>query len=204
MNKILNKNNIANIREVINYINTYMTKKPIIIVGMMGVGKSVIGKMLAQSLNRSFYDLDENIEKKYKMKIYEIFENYGEQKFRDIEHEEIKSINKDCNAIIATGGGAFTYQRNFNLLNRVGLTLWLDASPKIIIARLRKNVNNRPLLKDIDIETYVNNLLIKRNPLYAKANLTVISNNVSKYEMTNKILLAIKLYLMDNKNAKNS
>ena len=201
MQKILNKNNIVNIDEVKNYINTKLIKKPIIIVGMMGVGKSVIGRILAQNLNRKFYDIDENIEKKYNMKIYEIFETYGEKKFRDIEHEEIKSIPKDFDAIVATGGGAFIYDRNIDVLNKIGLTLWLNASPRIIIERLKKNINNRPLLKGVNIEIYINKLLIKRNPFYAKANLTVVSNNISKTHTTNNILLAIKKFLMDNKNA---
>ena len=201
MNKILNKNNIANIDKVIKHINTNLIKKPIIIVGMMGVGKSAIGRILAKSLDKEFYDIDDNIEKKYNMKIYEIFETYGEKKFRDIEHEEIKSIPKDCNAIIATGGGAFIYNRNIDVLNKIGLTLWLNASPRIIIERLKKNINNRPLLKGVNIEIYINKLLIKRNPFYAKANLTVVSNNISKTHTTNNILLAIKKFLMDNKNA---
>ena len=70
MNKILNKNNIVNMDEVINYINIALMNKPIIIVGMMGVGKSTIGRILAKSLNRNFYDIDDNIEKKYNMRIY--------------------------------------------------------------------------------------------------------------------------------------
>tara|TARA_B100001059_G_scaffold103921_1_gene103796 strand:- start:254 stop:850 length:597 start_codon:yes stop_codon:yes gene_type:complete len=197
MNKILNTNNID---EIINYINTNSIKKPILIVGMMGVGKSALGKILANRLNRDFYDLDENIEKKYNMKIYEIFKDYGEQKFRDIEHQEIKNINKGCSAIIATGGGAFTYERNINILNRLGITLWLNSRPETIIARLKKNINNRPLLKNVDIESYINNLIIKRNPLYAKANITVMSHDVSKNKMVNQLLMAIKIYLMDNKN----
>ena len=117
MNKILNKNNIVNMDEVINYINIALINKPIIIVGMMGVGKSAIGRILAKSLNRNFYDIDENIEKKYNMRIYEIFEDYGEIKFRDIEHKEIKNIQNGSNAVIATGGGAFIYERNYNILN---------------------------------------------------------------------------------------
>jgi len=204
MNKILNKNNDSNIDEVISYINTNIKNKPIIIVGMMGVGKSAIGKILARSLDREFYDIDENIEKKYNMKIYEIFESYGEKKFRDIEYKVIKSIQKNCNAIIATGGGAFIETKNISLLNDTGLTLWLDASPLIIIERLKKNATNRPLLKNVDIETYINNLLKKRNPSYAKANLTVISSKISKNEIKDKILLAIKKYLMEHKNASNS
>ena len=204
MNKILNKNNAANIDEAINYINTKIPKKPIIIVGMMGVGKSTIGKILAQSLNKEFYDIDDNIEKKYNMKVYEIFEYYGEKKFRDIEYKEIKSIQKNCNAVIATGGGAFTNKRNVSVLNMIGLTLWLDTSPLIIIERLKKNASNRPLLKEADIEKYINDLLIKRNPYYAKANLTVVSSQISKNEIKNKILLAIKKYLVEHKNASNN
>ena len=200
MNKILNKNNIVNIDEIAKYINDTLLKKPIIIVGMMGVGKSAIGRLLAKSLNRKFYDIDENIEKKYNMKISEIFENYGEQKFRDIEHEVIKGINKGSTDIIAAGGGAFTFERNINIFNEIGLTLWLNASPLIIIERLKKNTNNRPLLKEVNIETYINNLLIKRNPFYEKANLTITSSKVSRNVMKNKILLKIQKYLMDNKN----
>ena len=200
MNKILYKNNIVNIDEVANYINNTLLKKPLIIVGMMGVGKSAIGRILARSLNRKFYDIDENIEKKYNMKISAIFENYGEQKFRDIEHEVIKGINKGSTDIIAAGGGAFTFERNINIFNEIGLTLWLNASPLIIIERLKKNTNNRPLLKEVNIETYINNLLIKRNPFYEKANLTITSSKVSRNVMKNKILLKIQKYLMDNKN----
>ena len=204
MNKILNKNNAANIDEAINYINTKIPKKPIIIVGMMGAGKSTIGKILAKSLNKDFYDIDDNIEKKYNMKVYEIFEYYGEKKFRDIEYKEIKSIQKNCNAVIATGGGAFTNKRNVSVLNMIGLTLWLDTSPLIIIERLKTNASNRPLLKEVDIEKYINDLLIKRNPYYAKANLTVVSSQISKNEIKNKTLLAIKKYLVEHTNASNN
>ena len=196
MNKIINKNT----NEVINYINLNILGKPIILVGMMGTGKTVIGKMLAKNLNRIFFDIDENIEKHYHMTIYDIFEQYGENKFREIEHEEIKKIDIKSNYIVATGGGAFTFERNYNILNQVGLTIWLDASQKTIVSRLKKNVKNRPLLKNEDIDKYVSNLLLKRNPLYSKAHLSVISKNESKIEMTNRILIKIKNYLEDNNN----
>jgi len=196
MNKNINKNT----NEVINYINLNILDKPIILVGMMGAGKTAIGKMLAKSLNRIFIDIDENIEKQYRMKIYDIFEQYGESKFREIEHEEIKKIDIKSNYIIATGGGAFTFERNYNILNKVGLTVWLNVSQKTIVSRLNKNKNNRPLLKNVEIDKYVSNLMLKRNPLYSKAHLSVISKNESKIEMTNRILINIKNYLVDNKN----
>ena len=199
MNKIINKD----LNEVINYINFNLKYKPIILIGMMAAGKSAIGRLLAKSLDRNFYDIDQNIEDRYHMKIYEIFEKYGEEKFRDIEHEEIKKIDLKSNKIISTGGGAFTFKRNYSILNNIGLTIWLNTNKNTIIERLKKNINNRPLLKDVDIETYVSSLLLKRSPLYSKANLTIISKNYSKIEMKNKVLLEIKKYLVENNNVKN-
>ncbi|MBH88195.1 MAG: shikimate kinase [Pelagibacterales bacterium] len=200
MNNIVNKN----LSEVIHFINFHHHNKPIIFVGMMGAGKSAIGRILAKSLDRVFCDIDQNIENHYNMKIYEIFEIYGEEKFRDIEHEEIKRINSRSNNVIATGGGAFTFQRNLNILNNLGLTVWLNTNKDTIIERLKKNINNRPLLKNVDIEKHVDDLLLKRNPLYSKAKLNIISKNNSKTEMRNKILLKIKKYLVENKNVKSN
>ena len=199
MNKIINKD----LNEVINYINLKLKYKPIILIGMMAAGKSAIGRLLAKSLDRNFYDIDQNIEDRYHMKIYEIFEKYGEEKFRDIEHEEIKKIDLKSNKIISTGGGAFTFKRNYSILNNIGLTIWLNTNKNTIIERLKKNINNRPLLKDVDIDTYVSSLLLKRSPLYSKANLTIISKNYSKIEMKNKVLFEIKKYLVENNNVKN-
>ena len=199
MNKIINKD----LNEVISYINFNLKYKPIIMVGMMAAGKSAIGRILAKSLNRNFFDIDQNIEESYHMKIYDIFERYGEKKFRDIEHEEIKKIDRKSNNIISTGGGAFTFKRNYSILNKIGLTIWLNTNQKNIIERLKKNINNRPLLKDVDLETYVGSLLLKRTPLYSKAHLTIISKNYSKNEMRNKVLLEIKKYLVENNNVKN-
>lgn len=199
MNKIKNKD----LKEVINYINFNLKYKPIILIGMMAAGKSAIGRILAKSLDRNFYDIDQNIEDRYHMKIYEIFEKYGEEKFRDIEHEEIKKIDRKSNDVISTGGGAFTFKRNYSILNKIGLTIWLNTNKNTIIERLKKNINNRPLLKDVDIETYVGSLLLKRSPLYSKANLTIISKNYSKIEMKNKVLFEIKKYLVENNNVKN-
>ena len=199
MNKIINKD----LNEVINYINLNLKYKPIILIGMMAAGKSAIGRLLAKSLDRNFYDIDQNIEDRYHMKIYEIFEKYGEEKFRDIEHEEIKKIDLKSNNIISTGGGAFTFKRNYSILNKIGLTIWLNTNKNTIIERLKKNINNRPLLKDVEIETYVSSLLLKRIPLYSKANLTITSKNYSKIEMKKKVLFEIKKYLVENNNVQN-
>ena len=200
MIKIVNKD----LSELHNYINLHLKNKPIIFVGMMGAGKSAIGRLIAKSLNRIFYDIDQNIEDHYHMKISEIFETYGEEKFRDIEHEKIKNIDCKSNYVIATGGGAFTFRRNHSILNKIGLTIWLNTNKKTIVERLNKNINNRPLLKGVDVESYVDSLLLKRNPLYSQAKLTIISKNYSKVEMRNKILLEIKNYLEESKDVKSN
>lgn len=196
MNKIINQN----ISEVISYININYINKPIIIVGMMGAGKSAIGRILARSLKRRFYDIDESIERLYHMKIYDIFEKYGEDKFRNLEHEEIKKIDINANNIIATGGGAFTFNRNYKILNKIGLTIWLNADQETIAQRLKKNINNRPLLKNVEIDKYVANLLLKRNPLYSRAHLSIMSKGYSKLQMRNKTLIEIKKYLVNKNN----
>jgi len=194
------KNKNLELNEMELYINSKLKCKPIILVGMMGAGKSAIGKLLALSLNRDFYDIDSNIEKKYNLKIHEIFELYGEKKFRELEFKEIKNIKKDDNFVISTGGGAFTFKKNYKIINKIGLSIWIKANKNIIIKRVSKNINNRPLLKNKNLDNHINNLLKDRNPLYAKAHLHVESLNETKLRMKNKLLLSINDYLRVSKN----
>ncbi len=176
-------------------IDSKLIEKPIVLVGMMGAGKSVIGKLLAKSLSREFNDIDTNIENKLNLKIHEIFEKFGERKFRELEFEEIKKIKIDKKSVIATGGGAFTFHRNLTFINENSLSIWIKVSKEIIIKRVSKNINNRPLLKNKDINEYINNLIRQRNPLYANAHIHVESFNETKISMRNKLLLSINKYL---------
>tara|TARA_Y100001960_G_C14759435_1_gene873162 strand:- start:778 stop:1371 length:594 start_codon:yes stop_codon:yes gene_type:complete len=191
----MNKNNTLKLDEIKSYINSKLNKKPIILVGMMGVGKSAIGKLLANDLNKNFYDIDTSIEKTYNLKVHEIFELYGEEKFRELEYKEIKNIKKDCNLIIATGGGAFAFKNNYKIINKIGLTIWIKAEKNVIIKRVSKNINKRPLLKNKNLSNHINNLLKDRNPLYAKAHIHVESLNETKIKMKNKVLVSINNYL---------
>ena len=176
-------------------INYRLNEKPIVLVGMMGVGKSAIGKLLAKSLDREFNDIDANIENKLNLQIHEIFEKFGEEKFREIEFEEIKNIKINKNSVIASGGGAFTYSRNQSFINENSLSIWIKASKDIIIKRVSRNTENRPLLKNKNINEYINNLLRQRNPLYANAHIHIESLNETKINMRNKLLLSIYKYL---------
>ena len=177
------------------YINSKLINTPIILVGMMGVGKTAIGKLLAASLNREFYDIDTNIENNYNLKINDIFELYGEKKFRKIEQNEIKNINKNSKLIVATGGGAFTFKNNYEIINKIGLSIWIKANAKIIKERVKKNIKKRPMLKVNNLDDHINNLLKTRNPIYANAKIHIESMNISKQQMCNKIIIAIKEYL---------
>ena len=188
------KNNLELKKEKL-YINSKLINTPIILVGMMGVGKSAIGKLLATSLERKFYDIDTNIENNYKLKINDIFELYGEKKFRKIEQNEIKNIKKNSKLIVATGGGAFTFKNNYEIINNIGISIWIKANAEIIKKRVKKNIKNRPMLKVNDLDDHINNLLKARNPLYANAKIHIESMNISKQQMCNKIIIAIKEYL---------
>jgi len=188
------KNNLELKKEKL-YINSKLINTPIILVGMMGVGKTAIGKLLAASLNREFYDIDTNIEKNYNLKINDIFELYGEKKFRKIEQNEIKNIKKNSKLIVATGGGAFTFKNNYEIINKIGLSIWIKANAKIIKKRVKKNIKKRPMLKVNNLDDHINNLLKTRNPIYANAKIHIESMNISKQQMCNKIIIAIKEYL---------
>ena len=191
----MNKDNILDIEQLKLKINAKLNLKPIVLVGMMGVGKSAIGKLLAKSLDKSFIDIDKDIEKIYNLKINEIFEKYGEHKFREIEFDEIKKIKNNSNTVIATGGGAFTFKHNYELINENSVSIWLKANEKIILDRVKMSINKRPLLKNKNINENINNLLKMRNPLYAKAHIHIESLNETKTIMNNKLLLAISNYL---------
>ena len=181
------KNNLELKKEKL-YINSKLINTPIILVGMMGVGKTAIGKLLAASLNREFYDIDTNIEKNYNLKINDIFELYGEKKFRKIEQNEIKNIKKNSKLIVATGGGAFTFKNNYEIINKIGLSIWIKANAKIIKKRVKKNIKKRPMLKVNNLDDHINNLLKTRNPIYANAKIHIESMNISKQQMCNKII----------------
>ena len=129
-------------------INSILNNKPIVLVGMMGVGKSAIGKLLADSLDRCFSDIDKNIENKLNLKIHEIFDKFGENKFRELEHEEVKKLKINDNIVLATGGGAFTFSKNIKLINEKSLSVWIKANKNIIFNRVNKKQINRPMLKN--------------------------------------------------------
>lgn len=143
----------------------------IVLIGMMGSGKSSIGKMTAQILQWDFYDVDKWIEKEQKKTIAEIFSKEGEATFRELETKMIKELSQKNNCVIAPGGGAPVFKENWDALKKNGRIVWLKASPQKLLERVEKKpLSLRPLLmgKTSTLET-ISTLLNKRENFYKKA-----------------------------------
>ena len=145
------------------------------LVGMMGVGKSTVGRAIAQSLKYRFFDTDDLIEQVAQQSIPDIFASDGETAFRTLETQVLSQLSSHTRSVIATGGGIVTQQNNWQLL-RHGAIIWLDAPVDVILDRLRANpeeVANRPLLQTQNPEETLTKLLADRQSLYANADLRI-------------------------------
>ena len=165
------------------------SNKNIVLLGMMGSGKSTIGYLLSNKINSDFYDIDKIIEEEEGLKITEIFENKGENYFRKIEEKICLKILKFNKKIISLGGGSFLNNKIREEIQNNHVSFWLNWNTSTIIRRIKKN-KNRPILKGMS-ENEINKLLIKRKKIYEKAHLKINCENLSKNEIINKI---IKLY----------
>jgi shikimate kinase len=168
--------------------------KSIVLVGLMGAGKSTVGRRLAKALHTDFFDSDTEIEQAAGMPISEIFSVYGEPAFRDLEIKTIRNLIGPPVKVIATGGGAFIQPAIRELLLGQSLTIWLKADLDVLLERVSRR-SHRPLLEQGDKRNILQNLMEVRYPLYAEATLTVDSNDDSHEAVLEKILDAIKSYL---------
>ncbi|AXV16543.1 shikimate kinase [Neorhizobium sp. SOG26] len=166
-------------------------RRNLVFVGLMGAGKSVIGKLVAQSLSIPFVDTDAEIEKVSRMTIPELFSSYGETEFRALETRVIERLMRNGPKVISTGGGAFINENTRKQIRASGaISVWLKADLDILWERVSKR-DNRPLLKTENPRQTLENLMIQRYPIYAEADLTVPSINVRKDVMANSVLLAV-------------
>jgi shikimate kinase len=154
----------------------------IALVGMMGVGKTSIGKRLSHRLNLPFADADHEIVAAAGMPIVEIFEKFGESHFRDGERRVIARLLQESPKVLATGGGAFMNAETRALLLEKAFVIWLDADIETLLARVTRK-NDRPLLNAGDPAQTLRRLAEERNPVYAKAHLHVRSN-VGPHDIT--------------------
>ena len=165
-------------------------KKNLVLTGMMGVGKSTIGKRLSRKLKRKFIDVDKIIELEEKNTIKEIFEKKGESYFRKIEKKITLQVLKKDNLVIALGGGAFLNASIRKEIKNTCLSFWLDLNIPSLILRL-KNVKKRPLLDENNLAKSINEIYSKRKKIYNESNFRIKCNSTNKDEIVYKI---IKLY----------
>ena len=143
--------------------------KNIALIGFMGTGKTVVGQVLAEKLNRQFIEKDALIEKKAGKTIPEIFSEDGEIAFRELEIEVVKEISRGENLVIACGGGVVLNKINTDRLRETGITVYLTASPEVILKRVAGEPNQRPLLEVDDPAKTIKELLEFRKPFYERA-----------------------------------
>ncbi len=165
-------------------------KKNLVLTGMMGVGKSTVGKKLAKKLGLKFVDVDQLIEKKEKVKIKDIFENKGENYFRKVEKQITLDVLKNKNLLIALGGGAFLNSSIRKEIKNSCISFWLDLNLKILSTRL-KNVRKRPLLDKDDLEGSINRIYSERKKIYSESDYRIKIKSTKANEVIDKI---IKLY----------
>ncbi|MFL0413237.1 shikimate kinase [uncultured Sphingomonas sp.] len=170
--------------------NARRPRGPIVLVGLMGAGKSTVGRRLAHRLGLPFVDADNEIEDAAGMTIPEIFAQFGEDYFRDGERRVIQRLIDGRPKVIATGGGAFINDATRALILSEALAIWLDADIDVLVERVRKR-DTRPLLRGKDPAKVLRELAEVRNPLYAQAHIRVPSNNVPHEATVRAILDAI-------------
>jgi shikimate kinase len=168
--------------------------RPLVLVGMMGVGKSTIGRKLAQLLGLPFCDADDEIEKAAQLSVAEIFERFGEDHFRDGERRVIARLLEGGPGVIATGGGAFVQPETRELIHRKGIAIWLDSDVATLVERVGRK-NTRPLLRGGDPKEIIARLKAEREAAYSEAPIKVMSDAGPHGEAVNRILKAIGAWL---------
>lgn len=171
-----------------------LDRRSIVLVGLMGAGKSAIGRRIAQELELPFVDADTEIETVSRMTIPELFERYGEPEFRSLEKRVIARILKGGPQVLATGGGAYMNDQTRRAIGRRGVSVWLSADIDLLMARVAKK-QNRPLLKTADPRAVMQKLMADRYPVYALADIEVKSRDIGKDEMAEEVMREIAAWI---------
>ena len=159
----------------------YELKKPVALVGMMGSGKSAVGKAVSSALSVPFNDADDEIEHAARLSISEIFERHGEKFFRDKENQVVTRLLKGPPSILATGGGAFINKNIRSSIKNYGVSVWLNADIETLWNRV-KHKKSRPLLRTKNPKETLTNIYKDRLDIYSKAEITINSHEKSSLE----------------------
>lgn len=148
--------------------------RTVALVGLMGAGKSTVGRRLAGKLGRPFVDSDDEIEKAAGLSVADIFALHGEEEFRRVEHKVLKRLISGPPQVLATGGGAYLNAETREMMRENAITVWLNADLETLWKRVSRR-NHRPLLRRPDAKQVLSNLFDERRPIYELADLTVPS-----------------------------
>ena len=168
-------------------------KKNLVLLGMLGVGKTTIGRIVAKKQGMEFTDTDESIEKRCSMKISEIFKKKGERFFRNEEEKEVLKSLKRNNCVIALGGGAFINKTVRNNILKNAVSMWLDIDLKTLNKRIKWN-KKRPLLDKKNKREEINKLYSERKNIYKLANHRINCDNQDKENIAKKIIIFYEKY----------
>lgn len=166
----------------------------IFLVGYMGAGKSAIGVRLARMLNLQFFDLDSEVESRYKMSIPSIFDKYDEACFRKLESTVLRTFSANDNFVLSCGGGTPCFNDNMDFMNSLGTTVYIKLPAKGLAVRIKNSVKKRPLAdgkSEDDLAQYVEAMLKHRDQFYSMAKLTVEAAGVDKDHLVEMIVKAL-------------
>lgn len=175
-------------------LNLLLGGRPIVLVGMMGAGKTTVGRRLANRLNRRFIDSDEEVEKAAGMSIDDIFRLHGEADFRAGEVKVIARLLKEDGLVLGTGGGAFMNADTRALVKSTAASVWIKADFELLFARVSRR-SNRPLLKTANPRETLSRLIESRYPVYAEADVTVVSRDIPQDQVASDVIEALLKHL---------
>ncbi|MEQ8824203.1 MAG: shikimate kinase [Filomicrobium sp.] len=177
-------------RREVTAVQRMLGQKSIVLVGLMGCGKSAIGRRLASCLKLPFVDADDEIEKAAGKTISDIFEDHGEVEFRDGERKVIARLLENGPQVLATGGGAFMSAETRAGIKKSGISVWLKADLAVLMRRVARR-DHRPLLKKGDPEHTMARLMKERYPIYAEADIVAESRDVPHEQIVAEIVRSL-------------
>ena len=179
-------------------VDTHLREKlgdrAIVFVGLMGAGKTAIGRKVAQMLGLPFVDSDHEIETVSRMSVPDLFERYGEPEFRALERRVITRLVEEGSRVVSTGGGAFMNYETRRAISSHGISVWLKADIDVLMERVAKN-RNRPLLRNADPRAVMKRLMHERYPVYALADVIVPTRDDAKDVIADETVAAIARFL---------
>ena len=175
-------------------VTTFTPDRPIVLIGLMGVGKTTIGKRLAGRLGLPFVDADHAIEEAAGLSVAEIFARFGEAHFRDGERRVIARLVEEGPKVIATGGGAFVQEETRRLLLERAICIWLDADIEVLAERVKRREGTRPLLIGRDPHAVLTELAALRNPAYRQAPIHIRSQAQPHEQTVEAIVKALEAW----------